>query len=118
MARTGSSTSRLACYTYSYYDDFDAQTGAGNRDLSGSVSAGGWLKAVTVASVFMPAGQDTLVNALQASLIGALVGAPCNATWALFGISIRRWLKDPRMQRAFNFSMGAILFVLALSFLR
>jgi threonine/homoserine/homoserine lactone efflux protein len=77
-----------------------------------------WLKAVTVASVFMPAGQDTFANALQASLIGALVGAPCNATWALFGISIRRWLKDPRMQRAFNFSMGAILFVLALSFLR
>lgn len=77
-----------------------------------------WLKALTVASVFMPAGQDTLANALQASLIGALVGAPCNATWALFGISIRRWLKEPRTQRAFNFTMGGILFVLALTFLR
>jgi len=77
-----------------------------------------WLKAVTVASVFMPAGQDTLANALQASLIGALVGAPCNAIWALFGISIRRLLKEPRMQRAFNFCMGGTLFVLALPFLR
>jgi len=77
-----------------------------------------WLKAITVASVFMPAGQDTLANALQASLIGALVGAPCNAIWALFGISIRRLLKEPRMQRAFNFCMGGTLFVLALTFLR
>jgi threonine/homoserine/homoserine lactone efflux protein len=77
-----------------------------------------WLKAITVASVFMPAGQDTLANALQASLIGALVGAPCNAIWAVFGISIRRLLKEPRMQRAFNLFMGGILFVLALTFLR
>jgi len=77
-----------------------------------------WLKAITVASVFMPAGQDTFANALQASVIGALVGAPCNAVWALFGISIRRLLKEPRMQRAFNLAMGGILFVLALMFLR
>lgn len=77
-----------------------------------------WLKAVTVASVFMPAGQDTVANALQVSLIGALIGAPCNATWALFGMSIRRLLKEPRMQRTFNLFMGGILFVLALIFLR
>jgi len=77
-----------------------------------------WLKAITVASVFMPAGQDTVSNALQASLIGTLVGAPCNAMWALFGISIRRLLKEPRMRRAFNLAMGATLLVLALTFLR
>ena len=77
-----------------------------------------WLKVMTVASVFMPANQDTFANALQASLIGALIGAPCNAMWALFGISIRRLLKQPRMQRAFNLSMGAVLFILALTFLR
>lgn len=77
-----------------------------------------WLKAITVASVFMPAGQDTVTNALQASLIGTLVGAPCNAMWALFGISIRRLLKEPRMRRAFNLAMGATLLVLALTFLR
>lgn len=77
-----------------------------------------WLKAVTVAAAFMPAGPDTLANALQASLIGTLVGAPCNAMWALFGISIRHLLKEPRMRRAFNLAMGATLLVLALSFLR
>jgi threonine/homoserine/homoserine lactone efflux protein len=36
----------------------------------------------------------------------------------MFGISIRRSLKKPRARRAFNLSMGAILFVLALLFLR
>lgn len=77
-----------------------------------------WLKAVTVASVFMPAGPNTVAQALLVSAIGAAVGAPCNAVWALFGMSIRRLLQDARMRRAFNLSMGAILVVLALMFLR
>lgn len=77
-----------------------------------------WLKAVTVASVFMPAGHNTVAQALLVSAIGIAVGAPCNAVWALFGMSIRRLLKDPRMRRAFNLTMGATLVVLALMFLR
>ncbi|MES2016238.1 MAG: LysE family translocator [Pseudomonadota bacterium] len=77
-----------------------------------------WVKAVTVASVFMPAGHSTLASALQVSVIGALVGAPCNAMWALFGVAIRRLLQDPRKQRLFNLTMGATLLVLAVLFLR
>ncbi|WP_332853614.1 LysE family translocator [Duganella sp. S19_KUP01_CR8] len=77
-----------------------------------------WVKAVTVASVFMPAGQNTALNALLVATIGALVGAPCNAMWALFGLSIRRFLQDPRKQRLFNLTMAAILLVLAAMFLR
>ncbi|MES3023262.1 MAG: LysE family translocator [Pseudomonadota bacterium] len=77
-----------------------------------------WVKAVTVASVFMPAGHNTIVSALLVAVIGTLVGAPCNLMWALFGVSIRRLLKDPRKQRVFNLIMGAILLVLAVMFLR
>ncbi len=77
-----------------------------------------WVKAVTVASVFMPAGQNTTVNALLVAAIGTLVGAPCNAMWAWFGVSIRRFLQDPRKQRIFNLTMAAILLVLAVMFLR
>lgn len=77
-----------------------------------------WVKAVTVASVFMPAGQNTAVNALLVAAIGTLVGAPCNAMWAWFGVSIRRFLQDPRKQRIFNLTMAAILLVLAVMFLR
>jgi threonine/homoserine/homoserine lactone efflux protein len=36
----------------------------------------------------------------------------------LFGVSIRRILKEPRAQRVFNVTMGAILAVLAIMFLR
>jgi threonine/homoserine/homoserine lactone efflux protein len=36
----------------------------------------------------------------------------------LFGISIRHLLQDPRKQRIFNLSMGAILLVLAVMILR
>ncbi|CAN7600480.1 LysE family translocator [Pseudoduganella sp. LjRoot289] len=77
-----------------------------------------WVKAITVASVFMPAGHNTLVSALLVAVTGALVGAPCNVVWALFGVSIRRLLKDPRKQRVFNLTMGAILLILAILFLR
>jgi threonine/homoserine/homoserine lactone efflux protein len=77
-----------------------------------------WIKAITMASVFMPAGQNMVGNALLVSVIGILVGAPCNLTWAMFGVSIRHLLKDPVKQRIFNLTMGAILFVLALLFLR
>lgn len=77
-----------------------------------------WMKAMTVASVFMPAGHNTVANALLVALVGALVGAPCNVMWAMFGVAIRQLLADPRKQRVFNLTMGAILFGLALMFLR
>lgn len=77
-----------------------------------------WLRSITVASVFMPAGAGTAGSALLVSLVGAMVGAPCNAMWAMFGMSIRRILQDPAKQRIFNWTMGATLLVLALMFLR
>lgn len=77
-----------------------------------------WLKTVTMASVFMPVGPDMLGNALALAAIGVVIGAPCNAVWAVFGAAMRRLLTEPRNQRIFNMSMGAILLVLALMFLR
>jgi threonine/homoserine/homoserine lactone efflux protein len=77
-----------------------------------------WVKAVTVASVFMPVGDNPVVNALLVTAISALVGVPCNAMWAMFGVSIRHLLADPRKQRVFNLAMGATLLVLAVLFLR
>ncbi len=76
-----------------------------------------WVKAVTLASVFMPTGMSTVNSALVVTMIGTLVGTPCSIMWALFGVSIRRLLKDPHKQRMFNLSMGAILLALAIMFL-
>ncbi|MCI1003279.1 LysE family translocator [Herbaspirillum sp. C7C8] len=77
-----------------------------------------WLKAVTMASVFMPSQSNMLASALLLSVIGTVVGMPCNTMWALFGVSIRNVLKAPRNQRIFNLVMGAILLVLSVMFLR
>jgi threonine/homoserine/homoserine lactone efflux protein len=77
-----------------------------------------WLKAITMASVFLPAQGNLLANALLVSVIGTVVGMPCNVMWALFGVSIRSVLTAPRSQRIFNLAMGAILMILAVLFLR
>lgn len=76
-----------------------------------------WVKAVTIASVFMPVGLGPVQGGLLAALLGALIGFPCSASWALFGVAIRRWLDDPRKRRLFNLSMGGTLLVLAIKFL-
>lgn len=77
-----------------------------------------WVKAVTLASVFMPAGMSAPLGALLVSVIGLVIGFPCISMWALFGVAIRRLLTDPRKQRAFNLLMAATLAVLAIMFLR
>ncbi len=77
-----------------------------------------WIKAITMASVFLPAGPNAVANALLVAVIGAMVGTPCNLMWALFGVAIRHLLHDPARRRVFNLTMGATLVILALMFLR
>jgi threonine/homoserine/homoserine lactone efflux protein len=77
-----------------------------------------WVKAITLASVFMPAGLSVPAGAALVALIGLLVGLPCISMWALFGVTIRRLLTDPRKQRLFNRLMAGTLLVLAVMFLR
>lgn len=77
-----------------------------------------WMKAVTLASVFMPSGLSVVQGALLVSVVGLAVGLPCVSAWAMFGVAIRGWLQSPARRRAFNAIMAAALAVLALSFLR
>jgi threonine/homoserine/homoserine lactone efflux protein len=83
-----------------------------------AVNPKSWMKAITVASVFMPAGWPLVEGALVVALVGLVVGFPCISTWALFGVAIRRWLQDPGRRRVFNAIMAATLALLALAFLR
>ena len=83
-----------------------------------AVNPKSWVKAITLATVFMPAGLSAPVGALLVAGIGLVVGFPSASMWALFGMAMRRLLTDPRKQRAFNLTMGATLLVLAASFLR
>lgn len=77
-----------------------------------------WIRAITLASVFMPAGANPLVAGLAISGIGAVIGFPCISLWALFGVMMRGVLADARKQRVFNLVMAAALLVLAVDILR
>ena len=73
--------------------------------------------AIEPTSVFMPVGLSAPVGALLVAVVGLVIGFPTASMWALFGVAIRRLLTDPVKRRIFNLSMGAMLVVLAVSFL-
>lgn len=83
-----------------------------------AVNPKSWIRAVTVASVFMPTQLGVPAAALLVSVLGAVVGFPCISTWALFGTWIGRFLGSPTRRRVFNAIMAASLAVLALMLLR
>lgn len=77
-----------------------------------------WMKAGTLATVFMPTRLGPVQGALLVSVIGAFVALPLVSVWALFGVGIRRFLDSPLRLRLFNGAMGASLLVLAVGLLR
>ena len=76
-----------------------------------------WSRSITIGAVFMPPELGPLQGAALVSALGALIGVPCVSIWALFGVGIRRWLSDARVQRRFNAMMAAGLAIMAISFL-
>jgi len=79
-----------------------------------AVNPKSWVKALTVASLFMPPGWGAASGALWVALINVAITLPCVSMWALFGVALRRALTDPARRRVFNAIMGASLVVLAL----
>jgi len=77
-----------------------------------------WIKAVTVASVFMPVGWSAASGALLVTVINSVITLPCVSVWTLFGVALRRLLTDPLRRRVFNVIMAASLVLLALLMLR
>ena len=94
------------------------RVGFAQAALFQAVNPKSWIRAVTVASVFMPTQWGLAGGALFVSLAGALIGFPCVSMWALFGVGIARFLSSPGRRRAFNAIMAASLVVLALLLLR
>ncbi len=82
-----------------------------------AVNPKSWVKSITLATVFMPVGLSAPVGALLVAAVGLVIGFPSASMWALFGVAIRRLLTDPFKRRIFNLTMGAMLVVLAVSFL-
>jgi threonine/homoserine/homoserine lactone efflux protein len=76
-----------------------------------------WMKAATLASVFMPAELHPVLGALFVATVGFSVGFPLISIWAIFGVAIGRVLNTPRGLRLFNGVMGLCLLTLAVSLL-
>ena len=85
-----------------------------------AVNPKSWIRAITLASVFMPAGANRRLvrRGCSSAVVGAVIGFPCISMWALFGVAMRGFLQDARKQRLFNLAMAGSLLVLAASFVR
>ena len=68
-----------------------------------------WAMALTAATTYMPDGSTAGVFLVAGTFM--LVGAPCSAAWAGFGQGLRPFLDRPRVLRAFNLTMAALLVV-------
>ena len=67
-----------------------------------------WAMALTATSAYVPAAQPWLGLITVAAVFGA-VNLPSVGVWALMGVQLRRWLRDPRALRAFNFVAALLL---------
>lgn len=76
-----------------------------------------WMKAATIATVFLPHDTRPLYAALLVSSVGFVVGFPLISVWTLFGVAIRQFLGSKLRLRVFNAAMGLSLLVLAGSLL-
>jgi threonine/homoserine/homoserine lactone efflux protein len=71
-----------------------------------------WMMVLTAATTIHLHASLSLNAALMA-LVLVVIGLPCITMWAAFGMSLRRFLDDPRRLRLFNITM-AVLLVLSL----
>lgn len=68
-----------------------------------------WVKAVTVATVFMPVGVAPWLGSLIVAAIVLLINFPSVSLWALFGVAIKRHLTNEHRRLGFNVTMAALL---------
>ena len=93
-----------------------ADKSAGSKPMTFLQAAGfqwvnpkAWAMALTAATTYMADGSTSAVFLVAGTFM--LVGAPCSAAWAGFGLGMRRFLDRPPVLRAFNLTMAALLVV-------
>ena len=67
-----------------------------------------WAMALGAATTYTPEGSGSLTVLILAGTF-MLVGAPCSAAWAGFGLGMRRFLDKPAALRTFNITMAVLL---------
>jgi threonine/homoserine/homoserine lactone efflux protein len=69
-----------------------------------------WLVTVSAAGTYLSADAGgALVQAAWLAALFFVVVLPSGFVWLAFGLAVRRVLRSPRAQRAFNVSMGGLL---------
>jgi threonine/homoserine/homoserine lactone efflux protein len=89
---------------------------AGGRPIGFFAAAGfqwvnpkAWMIALSALATYGGVVDDYTSSVLFIAALSALITVPCTSAWALFGASLSRLLKDPRVTRPFNWTMAALL---------
>ncbi|MDR5857805.1 LysE family translocator [Caballeronia sp. LZ062] len=67
-----------------------------------------WMMVLTAATTIHLHASLSL-NAAFMAVVFIVIGLPCITAWAAFGVSLRRFLANPRLLRVFNLTMAALL---------
>jgi threonine/homoserine/homoserine lactone efflux protein len=77
-----------------------------------------WVMTVTAATLFLPRELGPLLSGAYMAAVMEGIGVPCMSVWALFGISLKRFIGAPRGRVAFNVAMALALGVTAIMMVR
>ena len=68
-----------------------------------------WVMALSALSTYAGIVDDYGRSVLLTASLCGLIAVPCSGAWTLFGASLSRLLRDPRVTRPFNWTMAALL---------
>ncbi|MET0271494.1 MAG: LysE family translocator, partial [Phenylobacterium sp.] len=72
------------------------------------VNVKGWAMALGAVTTYVPA-DHYFANLLVATLVFAIINAPCVVLWLFCGVMLRRFLERPVVLRGFNIVMALLL---------
>jgi threonine/homoserine/homoserine lactone efflux protein len=68
-----------------------------------------WVMALSALATYAGVVDGYTGSVLLIAVLSGLITIPCSSAWTLFGASLSRLLKDPRVARPFNWTMAALL---------
>jgi threonine/homoserine/homoserine lactone efflux protein len=68
-----------------------------------------WVMALSALSAYAGVVDGYARSVLVIAVLLGLIAIPCTSAWALFGASLSRLLRDPRVTGLFNWTMAALL---------
>lgn len=77
-----------------------------------------WIIATSAISTYTVVSSDIFTQVIYIALIFFTVSFPCVGIWLMFGVGIKKYLKSPKHQQIFNWSMALLLLVSVLPVLQ